>query len=68
MQEPIFTPKTPSLDFLYFRFLGDPEEDLKKTMPFYNWQKKTTDHENNFANPFSDLPIKHLSYGFGFRN
>ena len=54
----MFTPKIPSLDFLYFRFLGNLEEDLKK-MPFYNWQKKTTDHENNFANPFSDLPIKH---------
>ena len=30
IQEQIFTPKTPSLDFLYFRFLGNPEEDLKK--------------------------------------
>ena len=37
-------------------------------MPFYNWQKKTTDNENNFATPFSHLPIKHLSGGFGFRN
>ena len=67
IQETIFTPKTPSL-FPSFPFFWEIQKRIWKKMPFYNWQKKTTDQENNFANPFLDLPIEHLRGGFGFRN